>query len=73
MLTAKVRRSYVYSEHVQEAEAYVRECKAAERSSGSARLGTVTGYVEARRSPTVHADRCLATAAEAVTAARAAA
>lgn len=69
VLAACVRRTYAYSEHVQEAEAYVRECKAAERASGSATLATATGYVKVTRDRAVAADRARATAAEAVAAA----
>jgi len=68
VLSAKVRRTYAYSETVAEGERYVRDCKAAERASGVATLATATGYVEVKRSPMAHADRLLALAAEAVTA-----
>ena len=70
-LEARVRRTYGYSEHVREAEAYVKECKAAERASGSAALASATGYVRVERDRALAADHARATAAEAVAAARA--
>ena len=71
-LEARVRRTYGYSDHVTEVEAYVRECKAAERASGSATLATVTGYVRVSRNAASVTDRAHALGSEAVAAALAA-
>ena len=71
-LESCVRRTYAYSDDVAEAERYVRECKAAERASGSATVASATGYVRVTRDPAASADVARALAAEAVTAALAA-
>lgn len=68
-LEARVRRTYGYSGHVTEAETYVRECKAAERASGSATLSTATGYVRVSRNAATQTDAARALGAEAVAAA----
>ena len=62
-LESCVRRTYDYSETVTEAETYVRECKAAERASGSATVASATGYVRVSESPTARADRLRSLAA----------
>lgn len=68
-LEACVRRTYAYSDAVTEAETYVRECRAAERASGTATVDKATGYVRVTRSPVAKADTLRALGAEAVTAA----
>ena len=72
VLEARVRRTYAYSADVAEAEAYVRDCKAAERSSGVATVTAATGFVRVTRDRARDADRLRAAAAEATTAARSA-
>ena len=59
-LEACMRRTYAYSEEVVEAEAYLKDLRAAERANGTA---TATGYVRVTRSPTEAADRAPADAA----------
>ncbi len=72
-LEARVRRSYAYSEEERETAQYLSDLRAAERARGLATVTAATGYVRVTKTPAVEADRLRASAAEAVTAARAAA
>ena len=64
-LEARTKRTYAYSDEVVETEAYLKDLRAAERSSGTAHVTTATGYVRVSFNRVAATDRARASLASA--------